>query len=231
MGLTIFYSLRSSAGSAPAARRLVNELRSRAQGLPFQSVGPLLEFTGAGCEFDRGRSNRERWLLIQAAGYAPGSGDRRYHVTPRHVIAFSTQPGDGCEPANVGLCLYPATIKVEDDGQPGKTRTVRTGLCGWRWSSFCKTVYAGDPPCGGPINFLKCHILVVQLLDQARALGLATDVSDESGYWESRDAYELSRRVCGVTPRLAAFLAHLHGESDKTVLVKITEYAIFEPAA
>lgn len=231
MGLTIFYSLRSTMRSATSARRVVGELRNRARQLPFQSIGPLLEFTKAACDYEKGESDRIRWLLIQANEHVCEGESRHHYVMPEHVIAFSTQPGDGCEPANFGLCRYPAQITVPDESRSGGTRRIKTNLPGWRWSSFCKTVYAGNPECGGPINFLKCHIVVVQLLDQARAIGLTTDVSDESGYWEARNAYELSRRVGGVTPKLAAFLAHLHGESDKTVLAKITQYAIFEPAA
>lgn len=231
MGLTIFYSLRPTVRSPIGARRLVDELRNRARKLPFQSVGPLLEFTGAACNFDEGGSNRVRWLLIQAAAYQQEGENRQYHVTPEHVIAFSTQPGDGCEPANFGLCRYPAQITVPDERRPGHHRKIKTNLPGWRWSSFCETIYAGDSECGGAINFLKCHILVIHLLDQAKALGLTTDVNDAGGYWESRDAKKLSRRVGGVTPKLAAFLGRLHGESDKTVLTKITEYSIFESAA
>lgn len=231
MGLTILYSLRSTARSAAEARRLVSELRNRAQGLPFQKVSPMREFTGSDCDYEKGESNSIRWLLIQAVGYAPRGENRHFEVAPQHVIAFSTETGDGCEPANFGLCQYPAQITVPDEERPGRNRKVATNLPGWRWSSFCKTVYAGDPECGGPINFLKCHIMVVQLLKRARALGLAIDVSDESGYWESHDAEKLARRVCGVTPKLASFLARMRGESEQTLLAELVRYPIFKGAA
>ena len=33
---------------------------------------------------------------------------------------------------------------------------LKTGLSGWRWSSFCKTQYASNPQCGGVPHFLRC---------------------------------------------------------------------------
>ena len=45
-------------------------------------------------------------------------------------------------------------------------------LKGWSWLSFCKTHYASDPRCGGLPNFLRCHLGVVALLDEAKNLGI-----------------------------------------------------------
>ena len=41
-----------------------------------------------------------------------------FKVIPLHIIAFTTVPGDGSEPANFGLCRYPdlvvrVTVKVD----------------------------------------------------------------------------------------------------------------------
>ena len=35
-------------------------------------------------------------------------------MKPKHIIAFTADPGEECEPANFGLCLYPAIIFVPD---------------------------------------------------------------------------------------------------------------------
>ena len=60
-------------------------------------------------------------------------------------------------------------------------------MAGWRWGSFCKTQYASNPACGGVENFLRCHLVVVRLLDFLRATGLvAVEAHDEGGYWEHR---------------------------------------------
>ncbi|MGE5608784.1 MAG: hypothetical protein ACM359_06000 [Bacillota bacterium] len=107
---------------------------------------------------------------------------------PQHLIAFSIDPGDGCEQANIGLCRYPKTVGI--DGQE-----ISTGLNGWCWSSFCKTQYASNPACGGIDNFLRCHLGLVQLLDHADELGILGEVKDESGYWEQRDKAALVNEI------------------------------------
>ena len=67
-----------------------------------------------------------------------------------------------------------------------ETRTLKTGLSGWRWGSFCKTQYASDPACGGLPNFLRCHISLITLLDRIGKLpGLQLRVNDEGGYGPS----------------------------------------------
>lgn len=196
MGLTIHYSLKSDTRSAKEARRLMEELHRCAATLPFKEVGPVLEITGDACAFE-GQPDDElrRWLLIQAAGDVQ-QGKYSYSVTPTHVIAFSTLPGDGCESANFGLCRYPATIEVADhDVWPVGKRKIRTSLSGWRWSSFCKTEYASNPECGGIPNFLRSHLLVVRMLDRCRELGLLTEVRDEGDFWMKRDPQALVKEV------------------------------------
>jgi len=67
MGLTIHYDLRSSSRTNEEAWQLVEQLRQRALDLPFRFVGDLLDLKGAECEYDkRERTDRHRWLLIQA---------------------------------------------------------------------------------------------------------------------------------------------------------------------
>jgi hypothetical protein len=98
-----------------------------------------------------------------------------YHlVAPRRVIAFSTMPGPGSDPANFGLCQYTETI----------------GESAWRWSSFCGTQnedFVDDA-------FLRSHLTVVSLLDHAREMGILGQVFDEGDYWESRDLKTLARQ-------------------------------------
>src|SRR5437762_2488004 len=104
MGLTIHYSLKFS-GAHREARRLLDQLRSRARDLPFAEVGDVVELSGDDCAYEqRGRDDPLRWLLIQAGHYLelPPKGNVQYqaHVLPTHLIAFETMPGEGSEPAN-----------------------------------------------------------------------------------------------------------------------------------
>jgi len=137
-----------------------------------------------------GRDDPRRWLFTQATRYVRRGG-MSYPVSPRHLIAFSTCPGDGCEEANFGLAVYPATIEV--DG-----KRLRTGLRGWSWSSFCKTQYAANPNVGGAENFIKCHLAIVSLLDHAQSVGILGEVSDEGEYWGNRNRESLAAQVGGI---------------------------------
>lgn len=149
---------------------------------------------------------------------------------PQHVIAFTAQPGDGCEPANFGLCRYPATIQIDDHrpGAVGGKRRVKTGLTGWRWESFCKTQYASNPDCGGVENFLRCHLSVVVLLDFAQSLGLVEEVSDEGNYWEARDAETLAKEVGVWNAMIAGFAGQLKDALGNGVASAITQFPNFD---
>ncbi len=74
-------------------------------------------------------------------------------------------------------------------------RTIPTNLPHWSWSNFCKTQYASNPEYGGMKNFLKCHGLVIELLDIAQDLEILESVYDEGGYWDSRNTQKLSQSV------------------------------------
>jgi len=198
MGLTIHYTLRFNTRSPKKACELVTRLRGRAFDLPFEQVDDLIELSGAECDYQQyDPKHPNRWLLIQAGQFVedPQRKGYSYNLTPTHIIAFSTWPGQGCEEANFGLCCYPTSIEV-DDSIPHRTkRTIRTGLGAWTWYSFCKTQYALNPQYGGTSNFLRCHLLVIRMLDHAKTLGILKSVSDEGGFWEKRDVPALAREV------------------------------------
>ena len=78
------------------------------------------------------------------------------------------------------MCLFPGEVSQRQFG------TLQTRLEGWSWRSFCKTHYASDPRCAGLPNFLRCHLGVVALLDEAKKLGILGTVSDEGDFWETR---------------------------------------------
>ena len=208
MGLTIHYNLHASTRSPRKARELVARLRGRALDLPFEEVGDIIELTGPECDFNHcDRDHPNRWLLIQAGQFVddPRHQGCSYTVTPTHVIAFSTWPGQGCEQANFGLCRYPAAIQVSDPIRTWQRRTIRTKLSGWSWGSFCKTQYASNPDCGGIPHFLRCHLAVVRMLDHAKVIGVLKGVSDEGDFWDKRDVKALARNVGEWNAMLDAF--------------------------
>lgn len=236
MGLTIHYSLCSSTRSPNKAREALARLRGRALDLPFQRVDDLIELSGSECDYQQyDREHPNRWLLIQAGQHVddPRREGYSYSVTPTHLFAFSTWPGDGCEEANFGLCRYPATIEVDDPVRRWQRRTIRTGLGGWRWGSFCKTQYASNPDCGGVANFLRCHLAVVKMLDHAKEISLLQSVSDEGDYWEKRDLAALAREVgdWNVTiARQAGQLKDLLGDGFQAAIAEFPDFEHLEAA-
>jgi hypothetical protein len=227
VGLTIHYRLRSDTRTAREARRLVEELRKRAIDLPFKEVGEVVELTGDACAFDRyDREHPHRWLLVQAGQYVERE-NIHYSVVPRHVIAVSTWPGEGCEQANFGLCLYPGILAVQDP-RTGQPRRLRTELKGWCWSSFCKTQYSSSPEAGGVPNFIRCHLSVIRMLDHAKQLGILASVSDEGGFWEKRDVKALAQQVGEWNEGLAGLVGQLKDLLGGDFQAPIKDFPDFE---
>ena len=230
MGLTIHYKLHSDTRDAKQARRLIEDLRKRAIDLPFAKVGEIVELKGGSCNHDYyvgGNTNAAlRWLAIQAGQLVEREGNY-YRVKPKHIIAFTADPGEECEPANFGLCLYPATIFVPDP-KTGLNCRLRTELKGWCWSSFCKTEYASNPAAGGIQNFLRCHLSVIRLLDIAKELGILASVSDEGDFWENRDIQALARELGEWNQGMAALVGRLKDMFGGNFDAAITKFPNFE---
>jgi hypothetical protein len=233
MGLTIHYSLKAQ-GSDAQARELVEVLYQTAQDLPFKRLGQVVDLAGEQCDADkRSKDDPLGWLLIQATGSVEvkPAGRRQdqgyttwYNVVPSRLIAFDTWPGEGCEAANFGICQYPSVIQTGYG-------PLRTGLSGWRWSSFCKSQYASNPQCGGVPNFLRCHLTVIAMLDRAKALGSLDHVSDEGGFWEQRNLPALVQEIGSWNEMIAGFgglLKDLVGDGPMGIQSEITEYPDFE---
>jgi hypothetical protein len=227
MGLTIHYSLHAPGFDQAEARKLVEQLREHATNLPFARVGQVIEATGDDCDFERvDKTNAHRWMILQANQHGEHE-DRIYSVPPTHLIAFGTSPGEGAEPANFGLCLYPATIERQT---ARGARRVKTGLPkGWYWSSFCKTQYASNPSVGDVENFLRAHLSIVRLLDYAKELGILRDVSDEGGYWLARDVKALVEEVGQWNAMIAGFVGSFKDAiGGKGVHSEITKFPNYE---
>jgi hypothetical protein len=225
MGLTIHYSLKTDCSDIDAVRSIVQSIRQWAKQLSFQEVGDIAEFHDNECGHDD-HDDPDRWLKIQARQYVQ-KGERYVNVAPLHVIAFTTLPGDGSEPANFGLATYPKSVEI--DRGPKKQR-VRTNLPGWRWRSFCKTQYASNPACGGVTNFVRCHLCIVELLDAIQKHHLAqVEVHDESNYWDHRDVRKLAETVGEWNEMIAAVAGQLKDAAGGfQIQAPITQFADFE---
>ena len=225
MGLTVHYCLHAKTRSPKHVYELLARLRSRALDLPFERVDGIVELSGSACDYQQyDRAHTHRWLLIQAAQLIndPHHDGYSYSVVPEHVVAFSTWPGAGCEDANVGLCQYPAFIEVANPVHLGQRQHIATRLGGWRWSSFCKTQYASAADCGGVPNFLRCHLSVIKMLDQAQTLGILSEVHDEGGYWQKRDLRALADEVGVWNEAVAGLASQLSAWFGKDVVSAIT---------
>jgi hypothetical protein len=224
VGLTIHYKLHSDARSPVEARRLVEELRRRALDLPFAEAEEVVELAGDACDFEKqDREHPHRWLLIQAGGWLVHD-DVHYRVKPKHVIAFGTDPGEDCEQANFGLCLYPGVLEVTDP-TTGNVRKLRTQLKGWCWSSFCKSQYASRH---GLDHFLRCHLCVIPLLDHAKQFGILASVNDEGDFWEKRDVKALAKEVGEWNENMAGLVGQLKDMFGGGFDAPITQYPDFE---
>ena len=227
MGLTIHYRLHASQRTPAAAQQLVQALRQRALDLPFADVGELVEINRPVQPSQLDRDDPHRWLVCQSESKLEING-HYLRVPPTYLLAFVTNPGDGCEAANFGLCRYPASVQVND--HQGRLRRLKTGHDpkAWYWASFCKTQYASNPQFGGVSHFLKCHLLVVTLLDRARELGILETVCDEGNYWEHRDAERLTREVGQWNQMIAAFVGKLKDQLGGQMEAPITDFPNFE---
>jgi hypothetical protein len=205
----------------------VEKLRKRALDLPFVEVGEVVELKGSACDYQTYEGDHPlRWLAIQAGQYVV-QGNTHYSVKPIHVIAFSTDPGEGCEQANFGLAVYPVAIYVRDRGAR-RSRKLQTGLNGWCWASFCKTQYSSSSSAGGVPNFLRCHLTVIRLLDHAKEMGILASVSDEGGFWEKRNVESLAREVGEWNEMIAAQAGQLKDLLGDQVEAPITQFPGFE---
>ena len=224
MGLTIHYKLQSDVRTAKQARQLVEQLRKKALDLPFAEVGAVVELKGNACDYHTYDGNNSlRWLAIQAEQHVERESNY-YRVKPKHVIAFTADPGEDCEPANFGLCLYPATIFVPDP-RTGLNCRLRTELNGWCWSSFCKSQYATRH---GLEHFLRCHLSVIRMLDYAKELGILASVNDEGDFWEKRDIQALAQEVGSWNEGMAALVRKLKDLFGGNIEAPITKFPNFE---
>ena len=97
---------------------------------------------------------------------------------PEVGYGFVINVGAGCEPMNIAL-------------------TRLKGESIFKGKAFCKDQYAKD--------FIKCHLLIISILDICKDEGILKSVEDEGGYWDSRDLSVLAENINASTMVLEQF--------------------------
>ncbi|AFZ04584.1 hypothetical protein [Calothrix sp. PCC 6303] len=216
MGLTIHYKFSLKNATITQAREKVVALRNLALRLPFQSVDELVEIEGDACHFDKNNfDDPHAFIKIRALKPIEIAMNGFSWENPTYIIGFDSLPGEGSETPIFGLASHSSIKDIND----------------WSWTSFCKTQYASNPEYGGLENFLKCHLLIVKMLDAACELGITCDVSDETGYWENRNIEELARIIRQHNVLIAALTGKIKDDLAEEGIVSqspIFDYPDFE---
>ena len=221
MGLSIHYRLDFS-GSDDDAKRFVSRLHEVAVRFGAGEVTPLRELAGEAAALSTAVVDEDSVLKLAASSW--GQVDKHPHpVDALRLCGFVLAPGQGCEPAPMGLAQFPASIMV--DG-----RAVDTELGeGWHWVSHVKTEYASNPQFGGIQNFLQCHLTICALLEKAREFGVTVFVDDESGFWEHRSVEQLVHSVTRLNQIMAGLVGAMKDAEDEgEVGGAIQEFTNFE---
>jgi hypothetical protein len=86
----------------------------------------------------------------------------------------------------------------------------------------------------GDENLVRCHKALVDLLDMAKSLGFEVQVHDETGFWESRDAEQLTAAVQHMNQIIAQFagsftdVARAAGHDSRAIQGEIFRHPDFE---
>ena len=73
-----------------------------------------------------------------------------------------------------------------------------------------------------------CHLSVVSLLDHANKLAIVREVSDEGGFWDSRNVEALAKEVGEWNEMVAAFAGQFKDILGDDVVSEITKFPDFE---
>jgi hypothetical protein len=128
-------------------------------------------------------------------------------------------PGRGSESALFGL-VRPLAREPADDAERADEAS------NWFWHFCCKTQYASIV---SDEHLAKCHLAVVETLEEADRLGFEVTVRDETHYWETRSTDHLVSEVRNMNRLVARFAGKLHDAApDVAVEAAIFEHPDFE---
>ena len=117
MGLTIHYTLTSTAKTANQAKALVEQMRQLALDLPFEDVQKIRYCGPNVCQrpLEKLRGSKLFDAIADCTAHIvlPWHRHRWVNVAPLEIYSFYTLPAPGCERARFGLARYPAKTEVE----------------------------------------------------------------------------------------------------------------------
>ncbi|BAU11096.1 hypothetical protein LEP3755_15890 [Leptolyngbya sp. NIES-3755] len=214
MGLNLSYNLSLTA-SVDQVRKIVLALRQIALDLSFAQVDEFVELQGEACYFDM-NDREDPNIFLKLRGLKPTSiaMNGMSWKDSTYLIAFDTLPGQGCETAAFGLATHGEIQAVND----------------WMWTGFCKTQYASNPEYGGREHFIRCHLALIKMLDEAQKLGVHCEVDDEGNYWNTRDLFELTAALSSQNIFMATTIGAIKDAIDPSAIVQapILDYPNFE---
>jgi len=183
MGLTVHYDLKFKGTEAEVQNKL-EELKFCAEQLPFAEInGPaFLDYGKWTLEKYHAKKGYNDWRDWASI---QGMNYEKTDANGPKAFCLNLWLGEGCEPMNIGL-----------------RQCWNSNY--WTWYSFCKTQYAEE--------FVKCHLLVIRMLDECKRLDILKDVRDEGKYWETRDIKVLGGNINESTE----MLQDLFGKLSKT---------------
>jgi hypothetical protein len=224
MGLTIHYELRLPGTlDDTAALDMLERLRAHALTLGADGVSDICTLSGADLCSDRDEDvwTFERLIQFVAECLWESQDDAREPVDPTAAVgaaAFLVKPGNESESAVFGL-VRPRPGAIANWGYEEDIRN-------WCWQSFCKTQYAANV---SDEHFLRCHLMVVEILDEAKRLGFTVTVHDEGLYWDTRSTDSLLAELRRSNQIIARFAGALHDANPELDLqAPIFEHPDFE---
>ena len=227
MGLSICYELRLPGNTSEVrVTEIVEQLRDRSRALDLDHTSPIYRLSLAELQIDRTPS----WTSLDFFFYVVASvtlglrdndasyGDQAVEQTA--AIGFAAHPGRDCEAASFGFVrplLRHAPANSENPTDWNK----------WIWYACCKTQYASTV---SSEHLIRCHLAIIELLEEASRLGVDVTVHDETGYWETRSTEHLVAEVEKMNRVVAAFGGALHDavSPEKSVAGSIFEHPEFE---
>ncbi len=182
MGLTISYKLSFITLTIDSVHEKVLALQKTAKALGFIDVGEIIVLKDSECMIDMedGGKDPHIGLKVRASEMTGiGKGGKFFFRHPSDILGFTATPGEGCTSADFGFRRYPYQENPQE----------------WTWFGYCKTQYASNPEYGGLDNFITSHLKIIDLLDASQTIGITCDVSDNGGYWETRDRGVLTKAI------------------------------------
>jgi DNA modification methylase len=205
MGLTIHYNTKFQGTQKELVKKLT-KIRSICMDKPFEEVSEIKSviitqkminewnFWQNYCNYpNNSRENLDkRDKALDELGISTGLMINleiyNHGIKPKtQIVTFSVWAGEGCE--NTEYCFV-------------KNRTNNK----WQAKGFTKTQYAEQ--------FVKCHLLVIKVLDMLKEQGFTVIVHDEGHYWKTRKLDVLAKNINDYTNLISSIFGSLSKQAE-----------------